>query len=590
MVDKTSKNDEQTERPSQTLSALKRSLNFISNLDSFSKTPKGKRLSFYLSLASGILVVAVGIKTLIPGKTLTTPICASYETQNQRWDCMIEQGTINVDERIAMAQTTRIQNFPETKNLSLEQLSVGSAAQRFENSVRVLAMDPIRAKREALVLARHPDTSASGLDKLIKLAKTDDDWRQIGEIAYTWDTSRALTAYEMLKERGSKDVWDYISLSRLYIQNGDLDSAKSALDVEKFFNMSPQDQSVIFDEIGNIASAQGDLSAALRSYQESLEIKTRLVKDDNANSRLQLNLSVSYDNIGNIAYSQGDNISAINFYKDSFEIRMRLVTNEPENANYKHALALSHINLGRMARAKNNLVAAQQRYQAALDILEWLTKGDKINVSFLRDLSVCYELLGDIVSKQNDLSGAQSFYQKSWVIREHLTQIDPSNTSFKRVFSLSYNRLGEIAQKENNFLEARKAYQESLGIIESISKSDATNTDFQRDLSVIYERLGDVELAESNFAAAREAYQNSLDIGERLAESDPTNTQLQRDIIVSNVKIAKIDTENACSYLLSAHKITFDLSLSGRLSQRDAFMIEGLKKRLTQNNCKTPTP
>ena len=56
-----------------------------------------------------------------------------------------------------------------------------------------------------------------------------------------------------------------------------------------------RDLSVSYENVGDVQVAQGNLPAALASYQASLAISDRLAKSDPGNAGWQRDLSVSYD-------------------------------------------------------------------------------------------------------------------------------------------------------------------------------------------------------------------------------------------------------------------------------------------------------
>ena len=81
-----------------------------------------------------------------------------------------------------------------------------------------------------------------------------------------------------------------------------------------------RDLSVTHNKIGNVQVAQGDLPAALTSYQASLAIRDRLAKADPGNAGWQRDLSVSHDRIGDVQVEQGDLPAALTSYQASLAI------------------------------------------------------------------------------------------------------------------------------------------------------------------------------------------------------------------------------------------------------------------------------
>ena len=88
--------------------------------------------------------------------------------------------------------------------------------------------------------------------------------------------------------------------------------------------------------------AQGDLAAALTSYQASHEILERLAKADPGNAGWQRDLSVSHEKIGDVQRAQGDLAAALTSYRASLAIMERLAKADPGNAGWQRDLALSY--------------------------------------------------------------------------------------------------------------------------------------------------------------------------------------------------------------------------------------------------------
>ena len=88
---------------------------------------------------------------------------------------------------------------------------------------------------------------------------------------------------------------------------------------------------------------QGDLAAALRSYQASHDIFARLAEADPGNAGWQRDLSVSHNKIGDVQRAQGDLAAALRSYQASHDIFARLAEADPGNAGWQRDLALSSV-------------------------------------------------------------------------------------------------------------------------------------------------------------------------------------------------------------------------------------------------------
>ena len=68
-------------------------------------------------------------------------------------------------------------------------------------------------------------------------------------------------------------------------------------------------------KVGDVQVAQGNLPAALTSYQMALAIRDRLTKSDPGNAGWQRDLSVSYNKVGDVQMAQGNLPAALASYQ-----------------------------------------------------------------------------------------------------------------------------------------------------------------------------------------------------------------------------------------------------------------------------------
>jgi tetratricopeptide (TPR) repeat protein len=90
-----------------------------------------------------------------------------------------------------------------------------------------------------------------------------------------------------------------------------------------------RDLAVCYNKVGDVQAEQGDLPAALTSYQADLSIMERLAKSDAGNAGWQDGLSVSYDRVGEVQVSQGNLAGALTAFQAAFAIRDRLAKSDP---------------------------------------------------------------------------------------------------------------------------------------------------------------------------------------------------------------------------------------------------------------------
>jgi hypothetical protein len=83
---------------------------------------------------------------------------------------------------------------------------------------------------------------------------------------------------------------------------------------------------------------QGDLAAALRSYQASLAIRERLAKADAGNAGWQRDLALSYGRMAIVEAQQGTREDALDALWQGRNIISRLARQSPNNATLPNDL------------------------------------------------------------------------------------------------------------------------------------------------------------------------------------------------------------------------------------------------------------
>ena len=95
---------------------------------------------------------------------------------------------------------------------------------------------------------------------------------------------------------------------------------------------------------------QGNLPAALTSYQASLAISDRLATADPGNAERQHDLAISLQRIGLCAARQDQHDSALSAYRRGLAIMQRLVKLVPDHPGFNNTLASFVFQIGALGR------------------------------------------------------------------------------------------------------------------------------------------------------------------------------------------------------------------------------------------------
>ncbi len=173
------------------------------------------------------------------------------------------------------------------------------------------------------------------------------------------------------------DVWAFIGLGDLYRITGPLDDAAKAFRTAEAAARRQGDErdlSVALNKIGAVQVEQGDLSAALKSYQDGLAIADKLAKADPGHTGWQRDLSVSYNKIGDVQVAQGDLAGALKSFQDSHAIRDKLAKADPGHTGWQRDLAATFSNLASVHWQSGDSAKARDLLRQGQSIMARMTK------------------------------------------------------------------------------------------------------------------------------------------------------------------------------------------------------------------------
>jgi hypothetical protein len=107
--------------------------------------------------------------------------------------------------------------------------------------------------------------------------------------------------------------------------------------------------------------AQGNLSAALKSYEAQHEIISRLAQSDPGNAKWQRDLSVSFAKLADVHKQSGDKARARDYLRQGQAIMARLTKLSPENAQWKSDLAWFDSEIVKLERDTANVRSSPRR-------------------------------------------------------------------------------------------------------------------------------------------------------------------------------------------------------------------------------------
>ena len=271
------------------------------------------------------------------------------------------------------------------------------------------------------------------------------------------------------------------------------------------------------------------------AWQEPLASRTQRQKRQHLKS--ERDLSTSYCNLGDMQRQSGQVTEALASYQQGLEICQKLAAANPGDARAQRDLSIAYEKLGNVQLQSGQATEARGSYQKMHESYLKLAAADPRDVRTQRDLSVSYEKLGDVQRQSGQAAEARGSYQQGLAIRQKLAATDPSDSRALRDLSVAYNKLGNVQLHSGQVTEALGSYQQGLEISQKLAAADASDSQALRDLSISYNKLGNLQLQSGKGTEALWSFQQDLKISQKLAAADPSDAQAQSDLVVSFYKL-----------------------------------------------------
>ena len=240
----------------------------------------------------------------------------------------------------------------QAADLSLLSLTMSQQFDKNRSSNSPITSDPIAIEQAVAEIDKQADSLQAlaliaegqvdeGVNLLTQYTETESarHWRTLGDLLKNISVERSLAAWQKSLAIDPEQLQVHIDIIRMYRIAGDLSAANKQLVVARQYDTTPYQQTLLFDEIGNIKVQQGDLSGALEAYQQGIDIARTLAASE-SNSEQQRNIYVGLIKIGEIYIKQGDIDKALQVYDEGLVRAEKLAEQSPDDEQLQRELTL----------------------------------------------------------------------------------------------------------------------------------------------------------------------------------------------------------------------------------------------------------
>jgi len=145
-----------------------------------------------------------------------------------------------------------------------------------------------------------------------------------------------------------------------------------SLEVAPCDQRAVRDLSVSYNTLGDVSVQAGELVTARRFYEQALELREQLRKQDPTSAQAVRDLSVYYDKLGDVSVQFGDLSAARCYYEQDLKLSEQLRKQDPTSARALRDLVVSHVKLSNVSELTEDWTAAIAHLEKAVEIFESL--------------------------------------------------------------------------------------------------------------------------------------------------------------------------------------------------------------------------
>jgi eukaryotic-like serine/threonine-protein kinase len=302
------------------------------------------------------------------------------------------------------------------------------------------------------------------------------------------------------------------------------------------------DLAMSYFHIAIMRRATGRVSEAAEFYDQASAILARLVRANPSVALYQRHLADILFNVGLLKQETGHTKEALSIQEESLAIRDRLTREHPAEIPYQSDLAMSQSCIGILLKEQGRPVEALAALEKAVSSLELLRRDRPSAEEILSDLAENYDHIGVLRGELNRPAEALAAHEQARVIHERLTLEHPSVTRFQSDLASNQNNTGVLLYAIGRPVEALAAHEQARVIQERLTSKHPSVVDFQSSLARSYNNIGNLQNQLGKKLAALAAHEQARAIRERLTRAEPTLIEFQDELMGTYINIGNIES------------------------------------------------
>ena len=320
---------------------------------------------------------------------------------------------------------------------------------------------------------------------------------------------------------------------------------------------------VAFD-LGQLIQEIANKDDALKAFQQSLSIRTRLLDRDPSNIGLQHDVSATYGRIASLYLAMGQRQVALKQNQLAIERLQKITQEAPGDQMVRRDLGGLHNNIGNIYQQAGDTENASMAYEKAIEIGNQLVADAPVNKDYQSDSIKYRQNLAIVLASLGKYEQAIEVSKKGLLQAERLLESSPNSNEYKALLSVILNGMGFWIAESNGLDDAMPIYLREASICEEIAKQNPSNKSYQAELAKCYFGVGKAYERLSKIDLSVDFIEKSIEISERIVRENPTELEYQTTLAMAykergELFLATGSVEDAKAYYQRALKLREEL-------------------------------
>jgi tetratricopeptide (TPR) repeat protein len=286
-------------------------------------------------------------------------------------------------------------------------------------------------------------------------------------------------------------------------------------------------------QIGEIRMEQGDLSAALEAFDESLLISEQLANRDSTNAESQISMANSLFYVGYVRWQRGELGQAREYFEKVLPIVDAVSARDPDNTSWLIEKAYAYTNLGRVLELQGALEDALVSYRRVMDINERLVNLDPDNTEWTLELSFAHNNIGKLVAALGRLDEAESHFRRDLDIKNRIYATDRNHNVWRSYVAVSQYYLGQLLLERGAIEESQSLLTAARQHFTFLSEVDPERKRWEVRLANIDRELGKLFWYLGKTPQSADFFDSSVRTLTAVMQDDEGNANWRRELLRS---------------------------------------------------------